>query len=118
MIWNAPTDTTSRISPMVSIRALTRFVSNGAIRVPTPKAHRATTGRLIKKIHGQLQLSLMVPTNIGPRIGAVVVVIAQIARPIPAFSLGRSDEHTYELQSLMRISYAVFCLIKKKNKNN
>src|SRR3546814_7187653 len=30
--------------------------------------------------------------------------------------LGRSEEHTSELQSLMRLSYAVFCL-KKKNKN-
>src|SRR3546814_8137633 len=27
---------------------------------------------------------------------------------------GRSEEHTSELQSLMRISYAVFCLTKKK----
>src|SRR3546814_9178260 len=32
-------------------------------------------------------------------------------------SRGRSEEHTSELQSLMRISYAVFCL-KKKNKTN
>src|SRR3546814_5048968 len=30
----------------------------------------------------------------------------------------RSEEHTSELQSLMRISYAVFCLKKKKNKYN
>src|SRR3546814_3428398 len=30
---------------------------------------------------------------------------------------GRSEEHTSELQSLMRISYAVFCL-KKKNTND
>src|SRR3546814_3695471 len=30
----------------------------------------------------------------------------------------RSEEHTSELQSLMRISYAVFCLKKKKNYNN
>src|SRR3546814_10025786 len=29
----------------------------------------------------------------------------------------RSEEHTSELQSLMRISYAVFCLKKKKNKS-
>src|SRR3546814_15601260 len=29
----------------------------------------------------------------------------------------RSEEHTSELQSLMRISYAVFCLKKKKKKN-
>src|SRR3546814_1921926 len=30
---------------------------------------------------------------------------------------GRSEEHTSELQSLMRISYAVFCLKKKKAKS-
>src|SRR3546814_4789048 len=30
--------------------------------------------------------------------------------------LDRSEEHTSELQSLMRISYAVFCLKKKKHK--
>src|SRR3546814_5261926 len=29
--------------------------------------------------------------------------------------INRSEEHTSELQSLMRISYAVFCLKKKKN---
>src|SRR3546814_3414695 len=32
-------------------------------------------------------------------------------------SVDRSEEHTSELQSLMRISYAVFCLKKKKKKN-
>src|SRR3546814_4734750 len=31
-------------------------------------------------------------------------------------NISRSEEHTSELQSLMRISYAVFCLKKKKNK--
>src|SRR3546814_2284044 len=31
---------------------------------------------------------------------------------------GRSEEHTSELQSLMRISYAVFCLKKKTKINN
>src|SRR3546814_5305234 len=33
----------------------------------------------------------------------------------PFFAVCRSEEHTSELQSLMRISYAVFCLKKKKN---
>src|SRR3546814_10318113 len=33
-----------------------------------------------------------------------------------ARGIGRSEEHTSELQSLMRISYAVFCLKKKKKK--
>src|SRR3546814_7049000 len=32
--------------------------------------------------------------------------------------MDRSEEHTSELQSLMRISYAVFCLKKKKQQNN
>src|SRR3546814_8730695 len=32
--------------------------------------------------------------------------------------LNRSEEHTSELQSLMRISYAVFCLSKKQNTTN
>src|SRR3546814_5533049 len=42
------------------------------------------------------------------------------ARSLPATArpgTPRSEEHTSELQSLMRISYAVFCL-KKKNKNS
>src|SRR3546814_3596318 len=55
--------------------------------------------------------------------------VAEAARPVrhqaPALrgadrgapsKSGRSEEHTSELQSLMRISYAVFCLKKKKNK--
>src|SRR3546814_4972426 len=33
---------------------------------------------------------------------------------LPLWKPGRSEEHTSELQSLMRISYAVFCLKKKK----
>src|SRR3546814_7936513 len=33
-----------------------------------------------------------------------------------ALTAFRSEEHTSELQSLMRISYAVFCLKKKKNR--
>src|SRR3546814_9158148 len=44
-------------------------------------------------------------------------VLDPLGEPHPAFELGfrwRSEEHTSELQSLMRISYAVFCL-KKHN---
>src|SRR3546814_1904993 len=45
---------------------------------------------------------------------------APVANDIQAIVGGndRSEEHTSELQSLMRISYAVFCLKKKKRKNN
>src|SRR3546814_4086444 len=38
-----------------------------------------------------------------------------VKKPHAPFSQTRSEEHTSELQSLMRISYAVFCLKKKKN---
>src|SRR3546814_9337657 len=41
--------------------------------------------------------------------------MANVALPAIAHAL-RSEEHTAELQSLMRISYAVFCLIIKKPK--
>src|SRR3546814_5855868 len=41
-----------------------------------------------------------------PPVGALAVIVV---------TLLRSEEHTSELQSLMRISYAVFCLKKKKN---
>src|SRR3546814_1818041 len=37
------------------------------------------------------------------------------ASPVSTTANERSEEHTSELQSLMRISYAVFCLKKKKN---
>src|SRR3546814_5923829 len=52
--------------------------------------------------------------------GALVFVLAQqygiyLQRSTAAI---RSEEHTSELQSLMRISYAVFCLQKKNKINN
>src|SRR3546814_4716683 len=45
-----------------------------------------------------------------------VHLVQAIPRALGTVIPGRSEEHTSELQSLMRISYAVFCL-KKKNKN-
>src|SRR3546814_4971432 len=46
-------------------------------------------------------------------VGHIVVTQAFVQR-----DEGRSEEHTSELQSLMRISYAVFCLKKKKHTNH
>src|SRR3546814_4158820 len=47
---------------------------------------------------------------------AIVLVLLLVAAGI-AFYVMRSEEHTSELQSLMRISYAVFCLKQKKFNN-
>src|SRR3546814_6316376 len=51
----------------------------------------------------------------GGEMGALVLLDACI-RLLPGVM--RSEEHTSELQSLMRISYAVFCLKKKKLKRH
>src|SRR3546814_9774258 len=43
-------------------------------------------------------------------------IAAGNVQPVLHHAWHRSEEHTSELQSLMRISYAVFCLKKKKHK--
>src|SRR3546814_5532651 len=48
-------------------------------------------------------------------VGHVLAARARVGGDEDHAVCGRSEEHTSELQSLMRISYAVFCL-KKKNK--
>src|SRR3546814_9788286 len=49
------------------------------------------------------------------KVGALAQSLFELARLEYGF---RSEEHTSELQSLMRISYAVFCLKKKKKLHN
>src|SRR3546814_7869655 len=46
--------------------------------------------------------------------GLVTAAIGHLPEAGEELALGRSEEHTSELQSLMRSSYAVFCLKKKK----
>src|SRR3546814_8728156 len=61
-------------------------------------------------------------TNLGQFAEVNAVMAEYFSQPYPARSTievsalpKRSEEHTSELQSLMRISYAVFCLKKKKH---
>src|SRR3546814_2242440 len=54
--------------------------------------------------------------NLRPRRPAAASVFKIAAERV--YFVERSEEHTSELQSLMRISYAVFCLKKKNNTNN
>src|SRR3546814_10008614 len=63
----------------------------------------------------QLDAALKVFEKVRPMLAKAAVLLRQgggkrNGRPKPI----RSEEHTSELQSLMRISYAVFCLKKKK----
>src|SRR3546814_9265862 len=86
-----------------------------------PGPHLVRAGRHPRGLHrggpagltapfADLVLSAKEPVNGAdrPQVGAFI----EEGRP----DLGRSEEHTSELQSLMRISYAVFCLKKKRHK--
>src|SRR3546814_994469 len=66
------------------------------------------------------QITLLVPNVALDRDGRIIIPASRHARrsdPVDRLGPARSEEHTSELQSLMRISYAVFCL-KKKNEYN
>src|SRR3546814_2285103 len=75
------------------------------------------SNRLIRIVSGQMgtaaQLglrhdSILIARNLGP-----AELLEYDRRRLKGVVLERSEEHTSELQSLMRISYAVFCLQKK-----
>src|SRR3546814_7534931 len=89
---------------------------------------RTANGFLNKPVAPELlqrvyELAALAPTSMNTQPTRYVFLNSQESRErlLPAMLPGnldktqsRSDEHTSELQSLMRISYAVFCL-KKKN---
>src|SRR3546814_2308147 len=56
------------------------------------------------------------PVGWASTFGIVATLIIVVAAPLVAWL--RSEEHTSELQSLMRISYAVFCLKKNTTQRN
>src|SRR3546814_2768970 len=82
---------------------------NAAIIVETVGAREQRARRLVT---GDIGHELFVIRDIGRIAENEVELAADLLRPIPLFqfgTIGRSEEHTSELQSLMRISYAVFC---------
>src|SRR3546814_8359451 len=102
------------LSPAADIRLQCRQCLESTVEIDRINAARIGAGGE----HGKFQ----------PAAGDQAIAAArQPARPgigfdIEEFRPGlrprRSEEHTSELQSLMRNSYAVFCLKKKKNERN
>src|SRR3546814_6558376 len=80
----------------------------------SPELFTSAQGPLARKNDTQLAASIL---NGLQTPGAALAMPAQGGNPAvtadDAEALVRSEEHTSELQSLMRISYAVFCLKKK-----
>src|SRR3546814_7427632 len=82
---------------------------------------------LAKPCNGSADLAKAVPNELAARTIAVTIrraIIGILPSLLEAVAdrlrnalnqVGRSEEHTSELQSLLRISYAVFCLKNKKN---
>src|SRR3546814_10573451 len=76
--------------------------SGNTIDSLTSVALPPTTTTEATALHPGLAAALRAATSEAARAGTVITITS-----------GRSEEHTSELQSLMRISYAVFCLKKK-----
>src|SRR3546814_6821218 len=77
-------------------------------------ARRQLVGHAISRLYGSHVSAVLDGHRIALSAGNIGPGFAATALGVP-IDEDRSEEHTSELQSLMRISYAVFCL-KKKNK--
>src|SRR3546814_5823500 len=79
----------------------------------------ATDGHRLARIISNKPEGIEIDGIIIPRkcVGEVMKIVDEVEGNV-GIELSRSEEHTSELQSLMRISYAVFCLKKKKQTSN
>src|SRR3546814_10491500 len=68
--------------------------------------------------HGEASKTFDIVIQMGAILAVIVVYWRRFADVIAGLFKWRSEEHTSELQSLMRISYAVLCLKKKKQTSN
>src|SRR3546814_9369575 len=82
-------------------------ILDGASRIAIQMAHR-----MMAVVAFAALIALAIRLRRTPGLRGWAVLLALLA--CTQVALGRSEEHTSELQSLMRISYAVFCL-KQKN---
>src|SRR3546814_9201386 len=91
-------------SDLITLPFHKRRVSRHAVVATT--LHPCRQGTIVGERHP--------PLCSGDQLYRVETENRNITVPAIANRLARSEEHTSELQSLMRISYAVFCLKKKK----
>src|SRR3546814_10283323 len=85
--------------------------ARGSLDAPVTEGHLVTTadGRQWRIDPRRFDMGWVLACHLP---GALLAAGLSLRR-LPSL-VGRSEEHTSELQSLMRISYAVFCLKKKK----
>src|SRR3546814_7281515 len=95
------------------MNSLMRFLQPGVFNVPSRLRLEEAINPFLHGLSGRLALRM-------PRAGCGYAAKIDLSWDTTDYGVsnvvirsGRSEEHTSELQSLMRISYAVFCLKKK-----
>src|SRR3546814_5068762 len=96
-------------------QAVQSVATNNRITVDQLRQQLQTEGLNFDQFRRDLRNEILIQ-RLRQRImqGRVAVSDTEIELALAAQGNNRSEEHTSELQSLMRISYAVFCLKKKK----
>src|SRR3546814_1649036 len=96
--------------PPRSTRTDTRFPYTSLFRAPTGVLASSSIGAVPPRRRAMAPSVLASP--------AVAPPMAERSTDSKSTAVARSEEHTSELQSLMRISYAVFCLKKNIKRTN
>src|SRR3546814_2113133 len=105
--WKSLTATPKMIASVLAVVLLTYFfmvfgenLQRNAIALLPTRPRKKLTVDILQAIEREISRYVLTITLINTAVGMILA--------------GRSEEHTSELQSLMRISYAVFCLKTKK----
>src|SRR3546814_7420795 len=94
-------------------KLLEKVAASEAILISTGANDWLESNGRAERVEGGFKVTAVKPLASGAPLGDLLITSA--AYDDPQEGAPRSEEHTSELQSLMRISYAVFCLKKKKN---
>src|SRR3546814_2753067 len=97
-------------------RVLTAWVAGDAVGLDPVTMHGAQAASLV--LRPAIMLGYASALILLVASGKMRWLVARLAAAGRMALTNRSEEHTSELQSLMRISYAVFCLKKNKNKHD
>src|SRR3546814_3014883 len=103
-------------TPSAFVETATKCFATADASPPSPSRHHARAACALARVSSVVKVLEQTMNSVcagsSPRTASLKSV------PSSLDTKPRSEEHTYELQSLMRISYAVFCLKNKKKKQH
>src|SRR3546814_1339795 len=106
----------TRRSPDLELQALGLDYANRRGHAPAGRLNCCARSHAAKRCFGRAHSRMRAMLAMLTYLCTLRLPCSGRSRPAVTRNAWRSEEHTSELQSLMRISYAVFCL-KKKKKN-